>query len=114
MMTMRVMGVLVGAGADTCRRPFSPFRVTTWPISHRGARHTVRRLPGDGPLRRLRVEHGPRTDVPALSGLPAHRHRLDQGLATDLRRRRERARRLGGCRPGALPEAAPAGAHAHR
>src|SRR5919112_5249062 len=85
MITMRVMGVLVSA-LGTRTAPILP--VPGDDVAHlppRGAPHG-RRLPRDGPLRRVRVEHGPRTDAPALSLLPAHRHRLDQGLAADLRR----------------------------
>src|SRR5918998_4372011 len=92
MITMRVMGVLVSA-LGTRTAPILP--VPGDDVAHlppKGAPHG-RRLPGDGPLRRLRVEHGSRTDASALPLLPAHRHRLDQGLAADLR---GRGVRLGG------------------
>src|SRR5919107_3109604 len=99
MITMRVMGVLVSA-LGTRTAPILP--VPGDDVAHlppKGAPHG-RRLPGDGPLRRLRVEHGSRTEAPALPLLPAHRHRLDQGLAADLR---GRGVRLGGgpCHPPA-------------
>ena len=42
-----------------------------------GPAHPVVSARRDGPLRRLRVEHGSRADAAPLPVVPAHRHRLD-------------------------------------
>ena len=70
-------------------------RTFAGPFVHRvtASSAAVRCSLGDGPLRRVRVEHGSRADAAPLPLLPAHRHRLDPRLAAHLRRR---GVRLGG------------------
>ena len=58
----------------TVAGPFSPVPSGRAPPSSGRPRPLVS-LGRDGPLRRLRVEHGPRADAAPLPVVPAHRHR---------------------------------------
>src|SRR5579859_1809887 len=70
------------------RCPHSPQRGTGWLEGWRltfggGTPYACPR----GTVRRLRQQHGPGADAPALPALAAARHRLAGGLAADVRRR---------------------------